>query len=287
MWFKKSQVTPDIQGVIGIFDDRRELPVRGIRLLAVSSIVVILSASASVFALNSYPDAPTLTTTATEITQAKVAQPSTHSTPAAAKPVKTVVSSRAVTPTCTRGTEPRPSTIALSDSSNGVILRTDSSNRYRVYGTSTSAIWSQIKRCSPVRDGGVFAADTSYQLSYVYRYAAGSGGLCRVASAAVSMHVSQIFPAWSPASGTSSATTDAWHRFISGLHKHENGHVSIDTSYAHKIYDAMLSAQPASSCNNLKSNVDAAVHHMQAQLTAANDAYDASTGHGRTQGAVL
>lgn len=292
MWFFNSGATEVAPApvVFGDFTDGRQVPVRALRLLAISALTIILSASASVFALSTYPTAPknlAAAPTATQITQANVTPVATPATVTAAAP-KPAVSSRATTPSCSPGSDPAPTTIGLGDSDTGVISRVDSNNSYQVYGKSTSEIWSQINRCSPVRSGASgFAGDTSYQLNYVYRYGVGSDGLCRVASAAVSMHISQVFPAWSPATGTPSSTTSAWNSFIAGLHTHENGHVSIDNSYAKQIYNAMISAQSASDCGTLQSSVNSTVKSLQSQLDAANDSYDASTGHGRTQGATL
>jgi predicted secreted Zn-dependent protease len=291
MWFKRNHGTHDVpvSVVIGDFSDGRPEPTRGIRVLAISSIVIILSASASVYALSGHPKAqPTEPTTATQIVHASSSAGATSpSAPTVAGRVKTVASARSATPICTMGSDPAPTAISLGDGDSGVISRLDSGNTYRVYGNSTSEIWSQINRCSPVRSGGVFAGDTSYQLNYVYRFGVGSDGLCRVVSAAVSIHVAQVFPTWSPANGTPSSVINAWNSFSNGLHSHENGHVSIDNSYAQQMYAAMISSQPSASCSSLQAGVNATVGSLQSKLDAANETYDASTGHGRTQGAVL
>lgn len=288
MWFKRSAATSVVSApaIIGDFSDGRVEPVRGIRLLAVSAVVIILSASASVYALSGHSKPTPTPPTATQITQANSTPITPPPAPGAAAPVKTAVSSRAATPACTPGSDPAPGAVGLSDSASGVISQADS-NSYRVYGNSTSEIWSQINRCSPTRSGGVFAANTSYRLDYVYRFMVGADGQCRIASAAVGMHTSQVFPAWSPASGTSSSTVAGWNRFIAALRTHENGHVTIDNSYAQRMYTAIMATQPNASCSALQASVNGTLASLQAQLDAANDAYDTATGHGRTQGATL
>jgi predicted secreted Zn-dependent protease len=289
MWLRGNRTTPvvPVKVIMGDFSDGRVEPVRGIRLLAVSAVVIILSASASVYALSGHAKPATEAPTAAEIVQANAVTAGQPIAPTNSTPAKAVASSRAVTPSCTRGIDPTPTAISLPDSASDVILQSDSSNSYRVYGNSTSEIWSQINRCSPVRSGGVFAADTSYRLDYVYRFMVGADGQCRVASAAVGMHTSQVFPVWSPTSTTPDSTTARWNAFSTALHAHENGHVALDNSYAQKLYAALMATQPTANCATLQANVNAAASNLQAQLDAANNAYDAATGHGRTQGAVL
>jgi predicted secreted Zn-dependent protease len=143
----------------------------------------------------------------------------------------------------------------------------------------------QIADCTPVRTGGLFAANTGYSLSNYYTYGVNPDGLCSITTAVVTLHVNQVYPAWKPTVDTQ-AMQPSWDTFIRNLRAHEQGHVALDAQYARTLYDALESI-PAQNCNTFKSSVDGKAAAIMDALVVANENYDNTTKHGTTQGAVL
>lgn len=179
-----------------------------------------------------------------------------------------------------------PAALNLSALGAGPHASFSGTTTYAVHGLSTAQINSQMAACSPVvQNGDGFDASTLYNLSTLYNFGMNSDGLCTVTSASVGINVGMVMPAWSNA-GASSSLTSTWNRFITNLQTHENGHATIDESYASKIYTDMISVPPTD-CGSINATVKAVVANDTAAMNAANDSYDASTNHGATQGASL
>jgi predicted secreted Zn-dependent protease len=265
--------------------------VRSVRLIAVCSVLIILTASASAFALSRTTGASATPTTLTaplvlNADKSSQKQASNRGASRVNLSVRAANTARdTVVPTCSKGSYRLPSSIDPSGYGNGVHTKVDAAHSYAVYGTSTTAIWQQIYNCTPVVSGGRFAANTGYNLSSYYTYAANGDGTCSASRVSVTLHVNQIYPRWIN-TGASSSVASGWNSFIRYLRTHENGHVSIDKQYAQKLYDNIHAVRNVS-CGSINAKIQAAIKSTVGALNNANDSYDARTNHGATQGAAL
>jgi len=266
-------------------------PVRGLRLIAIGSALTIMTASASAVALTRSVSAPhspsvTLPTAITAEISPKTSQ-KTSRTSASAKGrrVQPATTARAAAvPTCSRGSYRLPASIDPSNLASGVHSQVDTPRTYAVYGNSTSAIWSQIYRCTPVVESGRFAANTGYNLSSYYAYSSNGNGTCSVTRATVTLHVNQVYPRWVN-TGAPAATARSWNNFITHLRTHEAGHVSLDKAYANQLYNNLSSIKNVS-CDSIAAKIRGTISTTTAALQKANDTYDHETNHGATQGAL-
>ena len=181
-----------------------------------------------------------------------------------------------------------PSQVALSTTDSPFTVFSDTPTTYQIYGNTAQDLRAQIRRCAPKSDGSAnaeFTAETSYNLSWQYDMTIG-GGSCYVSNAKVGVHTAMALPNWQPSAQAAPGLASEWQRFSANLLAHEQGHVTIDSAYAHKLA-IDLEVLTAPDCDTLRGLVDAVVGADVAALNSANDAYDAQTNHGATQGAIV
>jgi len=184
-----------------------------------------------------------------------------------------------------------PSAIDLSNQPQGLTQISDSTAYYQVFGNNATQVDAQVQECAPATKsnsgaGAEFAAETSYNLTYEYGWFINGDGTCTVTSAKVGLHLNMVMPDWQATAAAPPSLTASWQAYITGLKTHENGHVAIDQQYANQLLSDLNSFSSVS-CSTIGSELQAKIQADVAALNAANDAYDASTNHGATQGAVL
>jgi predicted secreted Zn-dependent protease len=77
-----------------------------------------------------------------------------------------------------------------------------------------------------------------------------------------------------------------WRAYLDLLRLHEDGHVEIDKDGTRGLQSAFANFPPAVDCDTLERNLDARFDEAIGAIGVANDAYDETTKHGATQGAV-
>ena len=184
-----------------------------------------------------------------------------------------------------------PSQLNLAADGNGLTQVIDAHSYYQVYGNTAAQIHAQVKQCAPnggseAGGGDEFAAETGYRLTWQYDTTTDGSGVCDVANVKVGLHLNMVLPAWQATASASNGLNAAWQNYISSLVTHENGHAAIDQQYAGQLLND-LQAYPATDCGSIAASIQAKANADIAALTAANNAYDAQTNHGATQGAIL
>jgi predicted secreted Zn-dependent protease len=274
---RRADKFPAAYGVIFGTNHMRSSSTRSLKIIAAGIFVSVVLASTTAFALNR-------TAHTFDLGQSKL---HTSTTLPAISPTDPDTAHTSSTPaTCGQATYSLPQSLSASDKSSGVYVQMDPVKEYQVFGSTPKTIMGQIAFCTPVRQNGVFAANTGYSLTNYYTYGVGSDGLCHISTAVVTLRINQIFPRWTNPGNASPDTVRAWNRFSANLLTHEQGHVEFDNSYAYRLYDAMRTIQPQG-CSTFKSSVDTAATRVMQDLAAANEQYDITTKHGTTQGAVL
>jgi predicted secreted Zn-dependent protease len=200
---------------------------------------------------------------------------------AAPAPTPTASAPAVSTPTCTPyGVVASPAPLTMT--APGLQQVVDSPTTYRIYGASTAAVAAQLRRCAPVSAEGNFSAMTSYWIGARYGFTRPSADTCQLSSITVAVHVTQVLPTWQ--NSGNSALAAKWSAYEHNLTIHENGHTVINISQASTLLDE-LSQIPAQPCDQIAATAKAVMSARLAALDKANDDYDASTGHGATQGA--
>jgi predicted secreted Zn-dependent protease len=160
---------------------------------------------------------------------------------------------------------------------------------YTVRGATPEAIRRSLSRRSPYVDdeGTTWDAGTRWKISWGYALVPEPSG-CRIGSPKVHATVTVTAPVWVRRPNAEADATASWARFADALWAHERDHVVRALGAARQIFSTLTDASAAPAAPDCATaNVDAnrVASEVMTQMQGAQDAYDAETRHGRTQGA--
>jgi predicted secreted Zn-dependent protease len=158
---------------------------------------------------------------------------------------------------------------------------------YLVSGSTESAIRKDLDARGPHLDpdGRRYDAQTAWSLE-LYPRRQNVGGTCRLTAATVELKEVMALPQLSDAASLEARLRERWERYRAALEKHEMGHVQRHHDSVREEA-ARLSETPPSSCAELQQRLESWRDGTVEVLRAADRDYDASTGHGATEGAVF
>lgn len=221
------------------------------------------------------------TSQVTKVTHAQTA------TKAPAPTTQAAAASENPTP-CTPLSFGLPSSLSLDNAAAGLTLQNDPTTYYQIYGNTATNLRSQIQACAPGANGSAsaeFTGQTAYTLSWQYSVIH-NGSSCTLASVKVGMHTAIAMPYWQATGSAAAGLNTRWQSFVSGLAVHEQGHVSLNNLYAGKLLSSLQNLGPTD-CGSVAGAVQSLANGTNNALNQANDAYDAQTNHGASQGAVV
>lgn len=250
-------------------------------------IMTLLQPSAIASPLIAEPASPS-STSASPPAIATAPKPASVSSPSVAPAVHVVAPPQKCTPYTTYAL---PSPINLANQANGLNQVIDATSYYLIYGNTSAQILTQIRQCGPTTTvagikGVTVAAQTGYSLTWQYSLTLDGTGSCSTTNVKVGLHINTVLPQWQPASSAVSGLDRTWGIYTRNLITHENGHVLIDQQYANQLLSDLVS-YPITACVAISASIQTKVDTDVAALNASNDAYDALTHYGATQGAVL
>lgn len=149
---------------------------------------------------------------------------------------------------------------------------------YDVSGDSAAEIRRQLNMRRPAADDdGSRRFDARTRWYYRWNWPGYGRSRCDLDDASLKLEVKVIFPRWRPGPRATADLRRRWNRYVRALAEHEAGHVRI----ARRHYQNVEGAIRRSTCNR----ADDAAHQALARIRQEDAAYDATTEHGRTQGA--
>jgi predicted secreted Zn-dependent protease len=158
---------------------------------------------------------------------------------------------------------------------------------YDIVGDSAKELRSQLNGNGPVGKGGKRSdGRADWHVTWNFRYAPSTQG-CKLTVLKTTVTGRIVLPRWKAGHGASNALVGKWERYISALRVHEEGHYAFGVRAADEISDLRQSASTANNCSELVIRVNTQARAILEKYKNADDAYDASTKHGRTQGAVF
>jgi len=159
---------------------------------------------------------------------------------------------------------------------------------YAVTGSSSLDLWDHIHQLGPVdaKDGRRHPAYTHWHIERRYWYER-SGGSCGIGRSQVSIDTAMTLPVWTDPVHGSEGLRREWNVFVVHLKEHELGHRDNGMQAAVAIRQAIDGVGRAPDCRTLGDRIDAAAATAIAHAHQADLDYDARTGDGRKQGAVL
>lgn len=156
---------------------------------------------------------------------------------------------------------------------------------YDVNGSSASEVRRQMRaNGTKWNDGQVYAALTTWDISYNYGIASENGSY-RVDDIRTTIDIHYTLPRWKP--GTTPPENLAWQSYSEKLLEHEVGHGDLAVEGAAAVNKALAGLGSFASKDELRREAERAVQAALKQLKQVQVAYDDHTRHGETQGAVL
>ena len=156
---------------------------------------------------------------------------------------------------------------------------------YTAHAEPGGSILSALNAASPIRqDGHVYHGHTSWNVKWNYRWHERANGSCSITSVSLEVSGKITLPVLV---GATVAQAGQFDRYVSALRVHELGHYGIAKDAAAAIETKIRALPEMSSCRNFGSAANDAGSKILDEYRAKEIRYDATTGHGKTQGAFL
>ena len=158
---------------------------------------------------------------------------------------------------------------------------------YDVCGCNEKELQCDIKKkCIQWSDGKKYDAVTTWEMKWDHGYDRDSQA-CAVDSFKVTVEILFRYPRWVRTRETSPQLVEKCDRYMKNLMTHESGHRDLAVEAAAKLSSAVAALTPPSTCVELDRRVRALYRARMAKLNEDQKAYDATTNHGVTQGALF
>jgi len=159
-------------------------------------------------------------------------------------------------------------------------------NYYDVDGATAEDIRADLNRRGPMDsvEHRRFDAVTHWYVRWRYDYRNVTGG-CNIASASTNVDITYSFPRLLAASKAPEDLRQTFSEYLKRLLVHEKGHAQTGIDIAARIEDGIRRLPTAPTCVALADQADRLGHSLIKEANQLDIAYDARTGHGRTQGA--
>ncbi len=171
-----------------------------------------------------------------------------------------------------------------SDPDIGTVQLHNETVYYDVEGRTPYTLLEHLTEHGPVVNGKRFFGLTEWEVNAEYRWKEHTTR-CSIEDLTVRVMVKTHLPQWHPPAGTPFETRTAWDRFVRALDEHEDGHRRFAEEAGEAIRWRLISLHTPT-CDRIREEAQRVVVAVLDEYDAHNRAYDAETGHGRTQDAV-
>lgn len=135
-------------------------------------------------------------------------------------------------------------------------------------------------------DGKKYDSLTTWHVKWDYGYDRAPRA-CSADSFRVTVEIVYRYPKWVRPNDAPQALAEKWDRYIGNLTIHENGHRDMVVQAATELSRAVAELPPTATCADLDRTVRALGRARMEKLKEDERAYDATTDHGVTQGAIF
>lgn len=175
-------------------------------------------------------------------------------------------------------------TEAPSPAAAGTVVERVDFAYYDIEGDSPHTLSAALATHGPEYGGHRFFGMTEWSLSADYRVDKTAAG-CTLADITVMIDVETQLPHWRESWRSDGALRTEWYRFLGALDRHERGHRDL----AREAADAVrrhLAEFKTDNCTTVRREAHWVAVDVMNDFDARHRAYDLSTGHGHSQGAV-
>src|SRR5262245_29320142 len=156
---------------------------------------------------------------------------------------------------------------------------------YDVHGRTIEELRADMNRLGPKIDGANFVGETRAPMRWSWHTRSIGGVSCSIRDVSVGVTAEITLPRWTPPADTEPGLVAEWKRFMDALEAHEAGHKDISAKAGREIIDRVqglsgLCSQIDARGNDIARSIVERAHEQQ-------QAYDAETRHGLTQGTLF
>jgi predicted secreted Zn-dependent protease len=156
---------------------------------------------------------------------------------------------------------------------------------YTVNAAPNRTLLSDINEASPIHEyGHTFHGHTHWNVSWHFWWHETPGGACRITEVKTEATAKIQLPRLVNANTQQQAQFD---KYIAALRVHELGHADNGKQAANEIDRGIMALPEMPSCTTLSTTANALGRRILREHNDQDLQYDAATGHGKTQGAVL
>lgn len=148
---------------------------------------------------------------------------------------------------------------------------------------------NQLNELGPIINDKRFDANITWHIywNYKYRYDNSSQNPCYITEVKVTANIISILPEWEDKAVGDLNTQIKWDKYLKALRTHEEGHEKNGNEAAVEIEQTIQSIPSQSNCKLLQDTIHNKAQAIIKQHNIWDENYDASTGHGKSQGAVF
>lgn len=158
---------------------------------------------------------------------------------------------------------------------------------YDVVGSTTDQIRASVFHNTPIRiNGSPYGAVTENHFDRAYSAVTTGAGGCEVKNVRVHL-ISRITLPRLVRDGQSETVLSEWQRYIGALRAHEMMHAQNGRYTAETIASRLFSVKSSMPCSQMQQLLNAAVEQLIENMGKWDEQLDATTEHGRSQGAFL
>jgi predicted secreted Zn-dependent protease len=159
---------------------------------------------------------------------------------------------------------------------------------YAITGTTPAALRKQLSRRGPLdlAQNRRYDARTDWSVQWSFRYTK-KDDRCMIQNASSSVAIIVTLPQWQLLKNAPQSLVDEWNQYLIALRLHEVGHQQHGIDAATEVLQRLNSFPSYASCKSLKTAAQAAAQAIIQQFNQRDVAYDRTTKHGYTQGAVF
>ena len=168
-------------------------------------------------------------------------------------------------------------------------LRVDSKTEYYdTRGTTVDDLQRSKRNHGPFWLASLRRTDamTSNNVEWGYRLSETEEG-CRLDRPEVIVHTLTTLPRWLDKKDAPRALQKTWDSYLAALKVHEGGHAVIALQHARKVEAMLKVLPPMDSCDDLDRQAKKRGNSILEDEDDAQEAYDARTNYGETQGVRL
>jgi predicted secreted Zn-dependent protease len=167
---------------------------------------------------------------------------------------------------------------------NPNVIQREEADDYVVKGRTLAEVSQEISRHGPTSQGKKYAGMHSSRFRYSYTSQM-RAGKCSPRPT-VELYSVTTRPRWADSASAEADAQAAWGSYIKALRIHEENHRRIAFKYASNLH-RRLSELGTSTCAELGREVTKLVNANSANSQKEQEAYDARTRHGLTEGATF